>query len=37
MRANEIPTCFFRLVSEDLSELKGYKLEDFAKFYLENN
>ncbi|SNY05917.1 hypothetical protein SAMN06265827_101175 [Orenia metallireducens] len=37
LKANEIPACFFRLVSEDLSELKGYKLGDFAKFYLENN
>lgn len=37
LAGNEIPDCFFKLVNEDLSELKSYNLGDFAKFYLENS
>ncbi|WP_407667763.1 DUF6485 family protein [Orenia marismortui] len=36
LQANEIPACFFRVVSEDLSTLEAYHFGDFARFYLEN-
>ena len=30
---DEIPVCFWRKVSDDLSGVKRYKMEDFVKFY----
>ncbi|MDF2543050.1 MAG: hypothetical protein K0S47_2768 [Herbinix sp.] len=32
LKAGEIPGCFFRLVSEDLSELNEFTIESFADF-----
>lgn len=33
LKAGEIPSCFFRLVSEDTSELTEYTLASFVDFY----
>lgn len=35
LKAGEIPSCFFRLVSDDLSELHEFTIESFVRFYLE--
>lgn len=32
----EIPTCFFRKISADISEVKDFKFEDFTNFYLKH-
>ena len=36
LKRGEIPGCFFRLVQDDLSSLKEFTLESFARFYLEH-
>lgn len=36
LQAGEIPSCFFRLVNEDISELKEFTIECFVNFYLKN-
>ena len=33
LNAREIPSCFFRLVNDDLSELKEFTIESFVEFY----
>lgn len=32
----EIPTCFFRKISEDISEVKEFTFEDFTNFFLKH-
>lgn len=36
LRAGEIPTCFFKAVSEDISEIKTFSSEEFADFVSRN-
>ncbi|QIB69353.1 hypothetical protein Ami103574_08455 [Aminipila butyrica] len=36
LREGEIPSCFFHLVREDISELSEFTLESFTDFYLKN-
>ena len=36
LKAGEIPTCFFRLVNDDISELKEFTIESFVDFYIKN-
>jgi len=36
LKAGEIPSCFFKLVHEDISGLKEFKIENFVDFYLQN-
>ncbi len=33
LKAGEIPGCFFRLVDDDLSQLKEFTIESFAEFF----
>ena len=33
LKAGEIPACFFRAVSDDLSELDRFTYESFAEFF----
>lgn len=33
LNAGEVPGCFFRLVSDDLSELNEFTLEKFVDFF----
>jgi hypothetical protein len=35
LKRREIPSCFFRLVHDDLSGLKEFTIESFVKFYAE--
>lgn len=32
----EIPSCFFRLVNDDLSSLSEFTVERFVRFWIEN-
>lgn len=36
LNAGEIPSCFFRLVSDDLTELKEFTIESFVDFFKKN-
>jgi hypothetical protein len=36
LKAGEIPSCFFHLVNDDLSQLQEFTVESFVKFYREN-
>jgi len=36
LQRGEIPSCFFRLVQDDLSGLKEFTMDSFVRFYLEN-
>lgn len=34
LKAGEIPSCFFHLFKDDLSQVKDFTIEGFVKFYL---
>lgn len=36
LAAREIPSCFFKLVNDDISILKEFTIESFADFYYKN-
>lgn len=36
LKLREIPSCFFKLVNEDISELKAFTIESFVDFFLKN-
>lgn len=36
LNAGEIPSCFFRLVGDDLTELKEFTIESFVDFFIKN-
>lgn len=36
LNAGEIPSCFFRLISDDLNTLKEFTIESFVDFYIKN-
>ncbi len=33
LAAGEIPTCFFKVVSEDLTDVKDYSIQGFINFF----
>jgi hypothetical protein len=35
LQNDEIPVCFWLLISDNFDGVKNYKAEDFVKFYLE--
>lgn len=37
LKNKEIPSCFFRIINDDLSTLKEFTFESFVKFFLHNN
>lgn len=36
LNAGEIPSCFFKLINDDLSNLKEFTIESFVHFYIKN-
>ena len=36
LKKGEIPSCFFNLVNDDLSEVDEFTIESFVKFYMKN-
>jgi len=36
LQQSEIPTCFYLMISDDVSDVKEYTLESFVNFYLKN-
>ncbi len=36
LKQGEIPSCFFRAVSENLDGLEEYTFESFVRFYLQH-
>ncbi len=36
LREGEIPTCFFKAISEDISEIKTFSNEEFAEHVFKN-
>jgi len=36
LKAREMPTCFFKLINEDISHVKEFTIESFVDFYLKN-
>ncbi|HML37063.1 MAG TPA: DUF6485 family protein [Bacillota bacterium] len=36
LREREIPSCFFKLVNEDISNLEEFTFESFVDFFLKN-
>lgn len=36
LNAREIPSCFFKLVNNDLSNLKEFTIESFVDFFIKN-
>lgn len=37
LKAGEIPSCFFHLVKEDLSDVEDFSIEGFVAFYQKYN
>jgi len=33
LKLNEIPSCFFKLISDDLSKVNDFSIEGFVKLY----
>ena len=36
LNAREIPSCFFKVINDDISGLKGFTIESFVDYYLKN-
>ena len=36
LKAGEIPSCFFHLVSDDLSQLDEFTVESFVDFFIQH-
>ncbi len=36
LKAREIPSCFFLLVKEDLTDVENFTIDGFVDFYLKN-
>ncbi|WIV13697.1 DUF6485 family protein [Proteiniborus sp. MB09-C3] len=36
LKQGEIPSCFFHLIQDDLSQLSRFDIESFIKLYIEN-
>lgn len=36
LKKREIPSCFFKLVNDDISELKEFTIESFVNFFIKN-
>lgn len=37
LKKGEIPTCFFKTINPDISEIKNFTIEDFVNFYLKHS
>lgn len=37
LKKREIPTCFFKTINPDISEIKNFTIEDFVNFYLKHS
>ncbi len=37
LKKGEIPTCFFKKINPDISEIKNFTIEDFVNFYLKHS
>ena len=35
LKQRHVPNCYFNLVTDDKSEIKGYSIEDFARLVIE--
>lgn len=36
LKKREIPSCFLKLVNDDISELKEFTIESFVDFFIKN-
>jgi hypothetical protein len=36
LKAKEIPSCFFKLINDDISELDAFTIDSFVDFYLKH-
>lgn len=36
LREGEIPSCFFRLINDDISDIKEFTFESFVEFFIKN-
>ena len=34
LKKGEMPTCFFKKINSDISQIKNFTIEDFVNFYL---
>lgn len=37
LKKGEIPTCFFKKINSDISQIKNFTIEDFVNFYLKHS
>ena len=37
LKAGEIPSCFFRMVHDDISQWNDFSVDGFAQFYAEHH
>ena len=37
LKKGEIPTCFFKKINFDISQIKNFPIEDFVNFYLKHS
>lgn len=37
LKKKEIPTCFFKIINEDISGVEEFTLKEFVNFYLKHN
>ncbi len=37
LKKGEIPTCFFKKINFDISQIKNFTIEDFVNFYLKHS
>ncbi len=37
LKKGEMPTCFFKKINYDISQIKNFTIEDFVNFYLKHS
>ena len=37
LKKGELPTCFFKKINFDISQIKNFTIEDFVNFYLKHS
>ena len=37
LKKGEIPTCFFKVINNDVSSVKKFTIKEFVDFYIKNN
>ena len=37
LKKGEMPTCFFKKINSDISQIKNFTIEDFVNFYLKHS